>query len=206
MTTASVRRSGRKESLDMHRAQAVGIASYSYRRASAAVRDAPTVAYVGTAPDSMQTEAARDCVQPKHQARMDTPLDIATFRSDRFVPFLPEECQVNPEVYGAELAWWLSAELARRGVVTSYPEYEDWGWYIEFITTTGSEFAVLCGNVTGCMDRWTLALRRHAKGIFGRDKPSYSEAAQLVSAIREALPSVARISDIEWLYPDAGEA
>jgi hypothetical protein len=136
---------------------------------------------------------------------MDTPQDIAIFRSDRFAPFLPEDSQVNPEVYGAELAWWLSAELARRGVATSYPESEDWGWYIEYITATGSEFAVLCGNVTGTRDRWALALRRHAKKMFGRDKPSYSEAAQLVATIREALHSVAP-ADIEWLYPDTDAA
>jgi hypothetical protein len=60
---------------------------------------------------------------------MEAALDIATFVSDQFVPFLPEESQVNPEVYGAELAWWLASELARRNVFTSYPEYEDWGWY-----------------------------------------------------------------------------
>ena len=137
---------------------------------------------------------------------MDTPLDIATFKSDKFAPFLPEESQVNPEVYGAELAWWLSAELARRGVVTSYPEYEDWGWYIEFITASGSEFSILCGNVTGTRNHWALALRRYAKRMFGRDKPSYSEATQLVSAIRDALHSAVSASDIEWLYPDAGAA
>ena len=137
---------------------------------------------------------------------MDTPLDIAIFRSDRFAPFLPEESQVNPEVYGAELAWWLSAELARRGVATSYPESEDWGWYIEFVTATGSEFAILCGNVTGTRDRWALALRRHAKKMFGRDKPSYSEAAQLVATIREALHSVVSAPDIEWVSPDTDAA
>lgn len=134
---------------------------------------------------------------------MDTPLDIATFRSDRFIPFLPEESQVNPEVYGAELAYWLSAELARRGIFTSYPESEDWGWYIEFVTDTGAEFAVLCGNVTGTRDRWALALRRHAKRMFGRGKPPYSEAAQLVAAIRDALESVVPSPGIEWHFPDA---
>lgn len=30
------------------------------------------------------------------------------FDSDLFQPFLPESAQVNPKVYGAELAFWLS--------------------------------------------------------------------------------------------------
>ncbi|RZJ61821.1 MAG: hypothetical protein EON49_04185 [Acidovorax sp.] len=131
---------------------------------------------------------------------MEHSLDIVTFKSDRFTPFLPEESQVNPEVYGAELAYWLSAELAHRGIFTSYPEYEDWGWYIEFTKPNGSEFAVLCGNVTGTKNRWVLALRRHAKKMFGRDKPPYAEAAQLVAAIRDAVQSVVPASDIEWHY------
>lgn len=53
-------------------------------------------------------------------------VDIAEFRSAAFAPVLPEENQVNPSVYGAELAFWLCTELAKRNVATSYPEYEDW--------------------------------------------------------------------------------
>lgn len=30
------------------------------------------------------------------------------FYSDLFKPFLPEDSQVNPVCYGAELAWWLA--------------------------------------------------------------------------------------------------
>jgi hypothetical protein len=32
---------------------------------------------------------------------------LVTFRSPRFRPVLPDECQVNPGCYGAELAFWL---------------------------------------------------------------------------------------------------
>src|SRR4029079_14060405 len=56
--------------------------------------------------------------------------DIAEFRSTRFAPVLPDDAQVNPQVYGAELAFWLCTELAKRGVMTSYPDFEDWGWFI----------------------------------------------------------------------------
>jgi hypothetical protein len=49
------------------------------------------------------------------------------FESNMFSPFLPGDAQVNPGVYGAELAYWLSRQLAQRGMPTSYPQYEDWG-------------------------------------------------------------------------------
>lgn len=126
--------------------------------------------------------------------------DIVDFRCDRFAPMLPEQCQVNPGVYGAELASWLCFELARNGIVTSYPRSEDWGWCIGYSTDSGSEFAVHCGNVDGAKDRWLLSLHPHARKVFGRDKPPYSEAEPLVSAIRIAVQSVAQPADIHWLY------
>lgn len=126
--------------------------------------------------------------------------DIAQFKSELFTPVLPEECQVNPEVYGAELAFWLCTELARRGIATSYPNSEDWGWFIEFLPESGSEFAVHCGNVEGKRDEWLLSLRRHARNMFGRDKPPFEEAAILVEGIWQLLTSSGGISNVQWLY------
>lgn len=126
--------------------------------------------------------------------------DIARFRSEHFTPVLPEDCQVNPGVYGAELAFWLSAELARSGVATSYPAAEDWGWFIEFLPESGSEFAVHCGNDEGARDRWLLSLRRHARKMFGRDKPPYEEASELVAAIHALLTSSPHVQEMEWVY------
>ena len=137
---------------------------------------------------------------------MDIPKDIVEFRSERFAPVLSEERQVSPGVYGAELAFWLCAELARHGVATSYPRSEDWGWYLEFATDSGSEFAVHCGNIGGARDRWRLSLRPHARKVFGRDKPPYSDAAPLLSAIRLAVESVAQPADIDWLYGEGDSA
>jgi hypothetical protein len=125
--------------------------------------------------------------------------DIVEFRSDRFAPVLPEDSQVNPQVYGAELAFWLCSELAKGGVVTSYPEYEDWGWYIEYITEGGSEFAVHCGNVGGARDHWLLSLRRYGRKMFGRDKPPYEEAAILIAGIR-GLVNGEGFTEVSWLY------
>ena len=125
--------------------------------------------------------------------------DIAEFRSAKFAPVLPDDSQVNPQVYGAELAFWLCTELAKRGVVTSYPNFEDWGWFIEYFPPSGSEFAVHCGNVGGAKDHWLLSLRRYGRKMFGRDKPSYEEAAPLIKGIRALLQGDG-ISDVKWLY------
>ena len=131
---------------------------------------------------------------------METVRDIVRFRSTLFEPALPEGCQVNPCVYGAELAFWLCTELARRGVATGYPNAEDWGWFIEYLPESGSEFAVHCGNVDGERNFWLLSLRRHARKMFGRDKPPYEEASTLVAGIRAAVTEAANASNVEWLY------
>jgi hypothetical protein len=126
--------------------------------------------------------------------------DIAEFQSEAFAPFLPEDAQVNPGVYGAELAFWLARELAKHGVATSYPECEDWGWFIEFIPESGSEFAVLCANVDGARDRWRLVLKRHGRKLFGRDKPSFDEAESLVAAVRRSLEAALAPDAVSWKW------
>jgi hypothetical protein len=126
--------------------------------------------------------------------------DIAQFRSKLFAPILPEDSQVNPNVYGAELAYWLCTELAKNGIVTSYPVSEDWGWFVEFLPESGAEFAVNCGNIEGARDKWLLTLRRHARKMFGRDRPPYEEAAKLVSGIRALLSATPGVDEVEWLY------
>lgn len=131
---------------------------------------------------------------------MSTLKDIAEFRSAKFSPVLPEECQVNPRVYGAELAYWLGGELARAGIATGYPQWEDWGWYIEYQTDDGSEFAVHCCNTDEDGEEWLLSLRRFGRKMFGRDKPPFSDAAALVDAVKECLESEPSITQLEWRF------
>jgi hypothetical protein len=70
------------------------------------------------------------------------------FESDKFLPFLPEESQGNPGVYGFELATWLTRSLAQRGVVATYPLAEDWGWLLEYFQDE-LEVAIGCSSVCG---------------------------------------------------------
>lgn len=127
-------------------------------------------------------------------------VDLAEFSSGAFSPFLPEACQVNPGAYGAELAYWLSRVLADAGVATSYPEYEDWGWYLMYVTDTESEFAVHCGNMQGSASRWLLSLRRYGRKLFDRDPPPFSDATELIGAIERCLEAEDSITDMNWIY------
>jgi hypothetical protein len=127
--------------------------------------------------------------------------DLATFRSARFTPVLPEECQVNPGCYGAELAFWLCTRLySEKGVATSYPDYEDWGWLLSYSTGAGDEFALHCGNVEGARDEWLISLRRFGRRLFGRDKPDFERAGSLVRAVRELLEAEDGVTELRWLY------
>lgn len=120
-----------------------------------------------------------------------------TFSSEQFRPVLPEESQVNPGRYGAELAFWLCTRLAEEGIVTSYPEYEDWGWFVEYITSDGDEFWLACGNVDGTQDRWHCFLQPTKKGLFGR-KGDIEKAKPLIDAVRRVLDAASSVHTIEW--------
>jgi hypothetical protein len=113
--------------------------------------------------------------------------ELALFRSRRFLPVLPDECQVNPRTYGAELAFWLAGKLARQGVVTSYPVATDAGWRLE----SGHSFRVLCTNVAGSDEQWRIALARC-------DGTAHEEARGLVNAIRFVLHAAVPRADIDW--------
>ena len=71
------------------------------------------------------------------------------FQSDRFLPFLPEDAQANPGVYGFELATWLAKSLAGLGLATSYPLGEDWGWLLEYFE---DELEVIIGCSSVCAE------------------------------------------------------
>jgi hypothetical protein len=116
------------------------------------------------------------------------------FSSTRFLPYLPESCQVNPGAYGFELACWLSQALATAGFATSYPTNEDWGWYIEYVEGEAA-FLIGCGceaeegeGYRGAPVAWhifvmqNLSLNQCLKGV---ELPDLD--AQLIQAITEAL-------------------
>lgn len=137
---------------------------------------------------------------------MSTIRDLAEFQSDRFAPVLPEECQVNPGRYGAELAFWLCQRLYEQGVVTSYPDYEDWGWLLSYATPEGDEFALHCGNIDGTINHWLVSLRRYGGKPLGLSKPSYDRARALTEALRVVLEAESSITGLVWKVEDKNAA
>ena len=109
------------------------------------------------------------------------------FSSDKFRPYLPEDSQVYPGVYGFELAAWLSQALAARGVVTSYPNYEDWGWFIEYLPETEEELMIACASQSEAGEGsggkpldWHIFIKQRKKPNKRLVKPGAPEATKLV--------------------------
>ena len=116
------------------------------------------------------------------------------FNSSLFLPTLPPECQVNPGVYGHELAMWLARALAGRGITTSYPLAEDWGWFIE-CTQDGLEVQIGCSSL--CEDGqgydgqaidWSVFVKPHRSitKMFSRS-PEVAAPSFLTAAIESVL-------------------
>jgi len=118
------------------------------------------------------------------------------FTSVIFRPVLSEESQVNPHVYGAELAWWLCQELAKNGIETSYPSNEDWGWYIEYLTGD-NRYWLCCGNDPDVTDRWRIYLSPGSKSMFGLKRAPVEAASALLRGVASVLESNGSIYNIE---------
>jgi hypothetical protein len=117
------------------------------------------------------------------------------FSSDKFPPYLPENAQQNPGVYGFELAHWLSIQLAGRQVATGYPVGEDWGWFINYFEDD-MEIMIGCGSeskrgdgYTGGPIKWRVfvrqpqSLKQKLKGL--RTSPKVEEIARVVVSVLE---------------------
>jgi hypothetical protein len=123
--------------------------------------------------------------------------DTVIFKSLRFRPVLPEDSQVNPGRYGAELAFWLCLELAKLNLITSYPNYEDWGWFLEYTSGHGEEFRLCCGNIDGTDDEWQCFVEPLSKGFF-KGKADLASASRLLEAVDQILKATPDITEIEW--------
>jgi hypothetical protein len=116
------------------------------------------------------------------------------FTSAEFLPYLPEGSQANPGVYGFELASWLSRALMDRGIITSYPIGEDWGWLVEYmegeleVTVGCSSMAEDGEGYSGKPISWSIFVRPHKslKKFFGRGAEP-EVPARLTDAIEAVL-------------------
>lgn len=119
------------------------------------------------------------------------------FTSSLFKPFLPENSQVNPHVYGAELAYWLSENLAKKNIFTTYPNYEDCGWFLEYFVDD-NEYMLCCNNTDEEGKEWQCFLRPQSKSLFGKKRAPIEKAVPLLNALKELLEETPGISSIRW--------
>ncbi len=112
-------------------------------------------------------------------------MQMLVFRSDQFRPYLPDRCQVNPNVLGFEVAEWLSRLLADAGVITSYPNFEDWGWYLEFFD--GEDEYLICCSGSSEKDgyEWRVFVDRPRK-LFRR-QPVTAMQEELLASVQDVL-------------------
>ena len=109
------------------------------------------------------------------------------FSTDKFLPYLPEDSQGNPGVYGFELALWLSQGLMKRNIATAYPLGEDWGWFIEYLRDE-LELMICCSSQAedgegykGTPIQWSIFIRAPG-GLFKKTKgPQHDKAIALLA-------------------------
>lgn len=113
-------------------------------------------------------------------------MKIFNFKSELFKPYLPEECQVNPNIYGFEFCHWLSREMAQRNIYTSYPEFEDWGWFLE-ISDGEKELWICCmGELENDEYFWKYYIKEH-KSFWGKRKWTDTEITEIENKISDIL-------------------
>ncbi len=120
---------------------------------------------------------------------------FATFKAESFAPFLPECKQVNDGVYGAELAWWLCKKLADNEVYTSYPEFEDHTWILNF-EHNEHEFEIHCHNQFQKKHHWELKIRTFKLGLFSNKRTSGEALTHLCSLLEKPLKETNEVSEL----------
>jgi len=119
------------------------------------------------------------------------------FKSSKFEPLKPEEEQVNPQVYGEELAKWVYDHIGSHGLEAADYFDEDWGWMVVF----GQDFPVWigCGNVGGSKTEWLCFCETYRKltdKILRRPLP-VKELEKTVVSLFSLIKSEPEIYDIE---------
>lgn len=123
----------------------------------------------------------------------------ARFKSTRFRPFRPEDQQVNPGVYGEELARWLAVRLTETEGTRPRVDYEDWAWLVELSVANGHAW-IFCANEYGSDDVWMIDVRQRPRllGWFRRPGLTPDELFGLCKKLHVILSSEATITELEW--------
>jgi hypothetical protein len=122
------------------------------------------------------------------------------FRSKIFKPLRPEEEQVNPGVYGEELACWLSEHLTDTAGIKPRVDFEDFAWLVELPFGDGTAW-LFCTNEYGSDELWMIDVREAPRllGWLRRPKLQPEVLFELCSTVHAILGAEPSISEIEWV-------
>lgn len=127
------------------------------------------------------------------------PTATVRFRSKGFRPLRPEEDQVNPGVYGEELARWVAGRLAEAERMEPRVDFEDFAWLVE-LPFGGATAWLLCANEYGSEDIWMIDVREAPRlmGWVRRSRLPASAILDLCTRIHAIQAAEPGISEIEW--------
>jgi len=88
------------------------------------------------------------------------------FCSDRFNLSEPREYFINDCCFGDDVARWLADLLQSRGLTTTEPDQEDWGWYFDVCFAESRYFVGIGGapdeEVSASnQGQWRLIVEKH---------------------------------------------
>ncbi len=109
---------------------------------------------------------------------------------------------INPGTFGKDVGEWLACELRGRGfTVDEEVGQEDFGWYITFTGTSGTEYDFCIGLYEHENEKWLGWAERSCgllKTVFGRREKGIIKEDLL--ALDEILYASDRISDVKWHF------
>jgi hypothetical protein len=85
------------------------------------------------------------------------------FKTGRFNLTVMKDHFINPCCFGEDLAAWLRDKLVAKGVKSSSPGQEDWGWYLKVNYLRDSYFLGMSGNAhqQGCDEgQWRIIVEK----------------------------------------------
>lgn len=128
-----------------------------------------------------------------------SPTTTVRFRSAAFKPQRPEEDQVNPGVYGEELASWLAERIMEAEGLKSRVDFEDFAWLVELPLGDGTAW-LLCANEYGSDEIWMIDIREAPRllGWLRRSKLPLAAVFDLSKKLQAILVAEPSISEIEW--------
>jgi len=97
------------------------------------------------------------------------------FKTGRFNLTAVKDHFINPCCCGEDLAAWLRDKLVAKGVMSSGPGQEDWGWYLNVNYFRDSYFLGMSGNAhqQGCDGgQWRIIVEKNDRSRNGFAVPA----------------------------------